>query len=209
MIPKILHQIWLGDQSLRPQKLIDTWDKINPDIDHRFWTEENLPNDLKLKDKMNIVDDYATKSIILRWELLYKYGGIYFDTDTKALKKLDESFFDENLFTVYSNEKYDGNLTSCSVVGCAPGNKFIGEIVNNIYEMDDVLVRNICGWRIVGSMLLKNCIELYNPKIKIYPSHYFIPTFRNGEKYNGDGPVYCDQYWANSLQQHEKVKNYE
>lgn len=209
MIPKTIHQIWLGDQSLRPQKLIDTWDKVNPSFEHKLWTEDNLPDDLILRHKMDVVESNPTKSIILRWEVLYRYGGVYFDTDTKALLPLADNLFESECFSVYSNEKYDGDLVSCSVVGCEPGNKFIGSIINTIKNMDDVLVERIAGWRVVGSQLLTNSIGMYKPNITIHPSHFFIPTFRSGEKYTGSGPVYCDQYWANSLQKHEEVKNYE
>ena len=43
MIPKKIHQIWLGDQKKRPQNLINSWKYKNPDWDHFLWTEENLP----------------------------------------------------------------------------------------------------------------------------------------------------------------------
>lgn len=207
-IPKTIHQIWLGDQSIKPQKLIDSWPKLNPSWEHKLWTEDNLPDDLKLKNKMDLISNYATKSILLRWELLYKYGGVYFDTDTKALLPLDDSLLDTECFSVFSNEIYDKNMISCSVIGCNVGNSFLGKIINEIYEMDDYLVKGIAGWRVVGSTLLTNCVNRYKPKIKICPSWYFIPTFRNGVRSNNK-PIYCEQYWAASHQIQEKVKNYE
>jgi mannosyltransferase OCH1-like enzyme len=44
MIPKIIHQIWVGDQSKRPDKLIQTWIDKNPSWQHKLWTDDNLPN---------------------------------------------------------------------------------------------------------------------------------------------------------------------
>ena len=43
MIPKIIHQIWVGDQSKRPDDLIQTWIDLNPTWKHCLWTEDNIP----------------------------------------------------------------------------------------------------------------------------------------------------------------------
>ena len=40
-IPKIIHQIWIGNKP-RPEKLMDTWKEKNPDFEYKFWNEENL-----------------------------------------------------------------------------------------------------------------------------------------------------------------------
>jgi len=80
MIPKIIHQIWLGDQSKRPSSLIDTWKEINPDWEHILWTEENLPN-LRNQEQFDSMKEWAGKADILRYELLHDYGGFFIDAD--------------------------------------------------------------------------------------------------------------------------------
>ena len=47
-IPRILHQIWVGPDPF-PEEFADyreTWIRHHPAWEVRFWTEENLPNDL-------------------------------------------------------------------------------------------------------------------------------------------------------------------
>jgi len=42
MIPKTIHQIWVGDFKipLREQSLIEKLKESHPDYDHIFWTDE-------------------------------------------------------------------------------------------------------------------------------------------------------------------------
>ena len=40
MIPKCLHQVWIGDQSKRPQECMDTIKRDNPDCEYKLWTEK-------------------------------------------------------------------------------------------------------------------------------------------------------------------------
>jgi len=40
-IPKIIHQLWIGDKP-RPSKLMDTWRDKNPDFEYICWNEEEM-----------------------------------------------------------------------------------------------------------------------------------------------------------------------
>ena len=42
MIPKVIHQIWIGDQSKRPTEAMETIKKDNPDCEYKLWTEKEL-----------------------------------------------------------------------------------------------------------------------------------------------------------------------
>lgn len=93
MIPKIIHYIWLGGKPLPKiaEKCIESWKKFCPDYEIKRWDESNL--DL---DKYQFVKDaienkkYAFASDVLRTEILYNYGGIYFDIDVELLKPIDD-----------------------------------------------------------------------------------------------------------------------
>lgn len=92
-IPKIIHQIWLG--SALPEKykrLRDTWIKNHPDWEYKLWTDKDLKT-FEMQNK-EIFDrskkySYANKSDILRMEILYKFGGLYIDTDFEFVKQFD------------------------------------------------------------------------------------------------------------------------
>jgi mannosyltransferase OCH1-like enzyme len=85
MIPKIIHQIWIGDPTKKPINYMNTWIKQHPSWDYMMWSEKEI-------DKLNLVNrdkyDYYYKlkkyhgcADIVRIEVLYKYGGIYVDAE--------------------------------------------------------------------------------------------------------------------------------
>ena len=84
MIPKIIHQIWLGDQSQRPINLMKTWEDMNPGWVYKLWTDDNLPK-LICQEQFDKMKGLHGKADILRYELLYKYGGFYIDADSECV----------------------------------------------------------------------------------------------------------------------------
>ena len=111
MIPKIIHYCWLGRAPLPElaQKCISSWKKFLPDYEIWLWSEEPLHdnenvNDNKLFDKrlpfdVNIIPytaeayrqkKYAFVSDFARFWILYRYGGIYFDTDVEVIRPMDD-----------------------------------------------------------------------------------------------------------------------
>ena len=88
MIPKIIHYCWFGGNSLpeSAKKCIESWKSFFPDYEIKQWNEQNF--DVNICDycreayeakKWAFVSDYA------RFWILYKYGGIYFDTDVEVI----------------------------------------------------------------------------------------------------------------------------
>ena len=90
-IPKIIHYCWFGGNPLSPlaQKCIASWKKFLPDYEIKEWNESNydvskIPYTAQAYDmkKYAFVSDYA------RFDILYQYGGVYFDTDVEVIKDL-------------------------------------------------------------------------------------------------------------------------
>jgi mannosyltransferase OCH1-like enzyme len=91
MIPKVIHLIWVGGK--RPesfQKLVDRIKKINSDYEVKEWNEKNLDFELINENLFNSTENLGCKSDILRFEILYKYGGIYMDYDFLQVKNFDD-----------------------------------------------------------------------------------------------------------------------
>ncbi len=92
-IPKIIHYCWFGGSPMpdSAKQCISSWKKFFPDYKIIEWNESNF--DLNCCDyvkeaykekKWAFVSDYA------RFWILYKYGGLYFDTDVEIIKSLDD-----------------------------------------------------------------------------------------------------------------------
>lgn len=93
MIPKIIHYCWFGGNPLPPlaQKCIASWRKYLPEYEIREWNEKNFDvnaipytRDAYQAKKYAFVSDYA------RFWILYRYGGIYFDTDVEMINPIDD-----------------------------------------------------------------------------------------------------------------------
>ena len=92
-IPKRIHQIWVGNKKI-PKKYLQwgkTWKKYNPEWEYKLWTNKEL-NAISMQNRSiyESTKNIGFKSDIARYEILYKFGGIYIDTDFECLSKIPE-----------------------------------------------------------------------------------------------------------------------
>jgi mannosyltransferase OCH1-like enzyme len=88
-IPKIIHQIWIGTRPV-PYEWTDTWKQFCKKHKwvHMLWTNEEVEKFKLVNQKcFDKAKSYQQKSDILRYEIMYKYGGIYLDADMLWLGK--------------------------------------------------------------------------------------------------------------------------
>jgi mannosyltransferase OCH1-like enzyme len=91
MLPRVFHQIWLGDKPL-PREYEGyrrSWTKHHPGWELRAWTEENLPGGLRRPEAADRLRAPAERADILRLELLWREGGVYVDTDFECLRSIE------------------------------------------------------------------------------------------------------------------------
>ena len=104
MIPKIIHQIWIGPNKVPEniQKLMNEVKEKTPGFEYKFWSEKELEEEFNKEYIQNIINKslhivFATN--VFRLKILEKFGGIYLDADTKIVQPL------ENLYQKYKNKK--------------------------------------------------------------------------------------------------------
>lgn len=136
MIPKKIHYCWFGGNPLpkSAEKCISSWKKYFPDYEIIQWNEDNydvykIPYTKQAYEskKYAFVSDYA------RFDILYQYGGIYFDTDVEVIK----SFKDILQYGSFMGCESDGesiNLKSESETRVAPGLGMAAKPGMKIYE---------------------------------------------------------------------------
>lgn len=93
IIPKIIHQIWLGKSPMPKnyQYFLETWRQNHPDWEIKVWNQEdilkeNFPN----IDLFFLARSYAEQADIARYEIIYRYGGLYVDADIECFTNFDE-----------------------------------------------------------------------------------------------------------------------
>ena len=197
MIPKIIHQIWLGNQSKRPYDLINTWKTKNPTWQHVVWTEENMPKSV-VEDKFDLCPSYPGKADILRYQLLYMYGGFFVDADSECIRLLDDDLLDCQAFCCWENEYVRTGLMSNGYLASEEGNPFFKILLDKIATLD-MNYPPLHTWWHTGPRLLTETVKEYKYNgMYVYPSHYFIPKHYMGIEYKGNGRVYAKQYWGST-----------
>lgn len=166
MIPKILTFIWLGDVDI-PQISIKSWEKYHPDFEIKIITEKDIES-LKLINYDSYKCSkkrYNQKSDIIRYEILYKYGGFYIDADIICIKRIPDDVLNKKAFLNFEKK----GLISNSVIGCEPGNSLMYKLIDNINKNYDY---NMTVWKCTGPLLLTNMVMVNNEDC-LYPPEYF------------------------------------
>jgi len=95
-IPKIIHQIWLdgknGGTPTALQPLQQSWIQHHLDRGwkYKLWTDADIEQfNLYNKQFYDASDNFGVKADILRWEIIYRYGGFYLDMDHECLNPLE------------------------------------------------------------------------------------------------------------------------
>lgn len=91
LIPPIIHFIWLGSSlPFTAQKMIETWREHHPGWIIKIWTDADVePFGLRNKQAFDKSANFGQKSDIFRYEILYRFGGVYVDIDFECLQPFD------------------------------------------------------------------------------------------------------------------------
>ena len=207
MIPKLMHFIWVGDESKCPTNCMDTWRAMNPDWEFLVWGNDDLEQqDWFNADHMTAMAAREWNGVadMMRWEILHAKGGVVVDADSIALRPLDDHLLDCEAFACWENEIARPGLIAAGYFGCEAGNAFVEQIIRDIH--DDPGICEAKAWKTVGPLRLTESYRKYGySKLRIYPSHYFIPTHFTGQAYQGNDPVYADQLWGSTLRGYDEL----
>ena len=101
MIPKIIHQIWVGTSPIpeQEQDFIESWKSLHPSWKHMMWTNENIhaldiPSNC-LEALENAEGVWSCQADILRYIATLRHGGVYIDSDIECYKPIDELITDQ------------------------------------------------------------------------------------------------------------------
>lgn len=189
MIPKIIHIIWVGDDSLRPDNSIMTWVKHHPDWTIKLWGNEELENhpwtNANHMVEMASRNQLCGVADLMRLEILYQEGGFYVDADSLCIKPLENWLFQSKAFACWENEIAVPGLIANTYIAAEPHNEFIGQMILDLQAMP--VLPPGPAWSTVGPLFLTNSYRKYKYNdMVIWPSHLFLPTHHTGQTYKGD-----------------------
>lgn len=218
MIPKIIHYCWFGGNPLPSLALecIASWRKYLPDYEIWAWVEDGSLANSYIKEgsenadkvmgfDVNIIPyteeaysqkKYAFVSDYARFWIMYKYGGIYFDTDVEVVRPLDDIIARGNFMGFEMDpdgENTPGKYAPRYCFAVNPGlgfgiereHSFIKKMIDCYGRLKfEVIGDNIAWYKtIVAYTTELLCNEGLRNKqgiqsvgdITVYPSEYFAP----------------------------------
>jgi inositol phosphorylceramide mannosyltransferase catalytic subunit len=198
MIPKKLHFIWIGDESKKPVRCIDTWMKKNPDYEVKVWGNNQLQtvnwkNHRQLHDMLD-KKDYAGASDVMRYEILYEHGGIYIDADTFCVKPLEDWLLNCESFASWEQELVRNNLIANTIIGGVPGAQTWKLCIDAVATKD--CTEQKLAWMITGPMLVTDVFFKAQANLTVYPSHFFMPEHHTGYKSKVTGHHFASHLWG-------------
>jgi mannosyltransferase OCH1-like enzyme len=165
MIPKIIHQTYKVTSPL-PEVYAtcqSTILELHPDFEYKFWTDEDMFDEIKTNFPLYYEAFMALPRMIMRIDmfryfLMYQYGGLYVDLDYMMFKPFDMLESDAKI-VLPSNREECKNPTKYTCIG------------NSIFASEP----NHPFWKMVIDTLFTNKREKYRT---------------NQDVVNGTGPVF-------------------
>jgi hypothetical protein len=213
LIPKTITHIWIGDKPA-PTKWMDTWKHAHPDWEYSVFDQRKFLSTKFINQ--HLIDEYYRKgkyngvADLIRYELLLNNGGFIPPADAVCFYDTSELWTSpvDFCYTVFENEKIRPGLVS-PIYACNPENQFLYQIVHTLNQLDASDLSEH-PWESTGNGFLKNLINQYQPKIKIFPSHYFIPSHvtEPENRYCGTDKIYAEQIWGSTLKDWKNIDVY-
>jgi mannosyltransferase OCH1-like enzyme/GT2 family glycosyltransferase len=215
VIPKNLHMIWLGGQlPAKYNRLIESWRKYHPDWNFKIWGDEDVSGfNMINKVAYDAVLNLGAKSDILRYEILYRHGGLYVDTDFECIKSFDDLLYLDFFGGGWSKTPCLAN----GLIGCKPNDALIGTVIREItgkqgnmdFRLDNIL--NVAGANFITRLYMEY-IKDTTDKTILFPDSFFYPmpnSFREEIRGDTDADIrrihsyirpntYCIHLWYTS-----------
>lgn len=179
IIPKKIHQVWLGgnipDKYI---KLADEIKQINQGWEYKLWTDDDVdefnPENIDIIKNNNF--NFGLRSDIFRYEILYREGGIYLDTDFVGIKSFDDMCYLDFFSGVGHVDKpqlFNG------LFGCVKNSEILKISLDEIKKIKDLSninyeqIMNLTGPYFLSNIVFDYCLNNKNSKIVVLPTKYF------------------------------------
>jgi len=176
-IPKIIHQIWLGSEFPEKYKALQqSWIVSHPNWEYKLWRDQDI-EDLALNniELYKSAGNYGEKSDIARYEILYRFGGLYVDTDFECLRPLDVLHHCCDFYTGCVSCPHI--VTFNGLIAAVPGHPILKRCIDDLEKNSKIKKSTL---EKSGPGYFTRCVlkELFNDSVGrcvIFPATYFYP----------------------------------
>ena len=165
------------------------------------------------KDMYDAAINYGEKSDILKWEIVYRYGGVYVDIDFEALKPLDPLHYRYDFYTGIQPLDTGIAQLGAALFAARPGHPILHACVTRIRNnrtIKQIIVKTgpihftRCFLSLIGKT---NFVDIALPASYLYPCDYNQKG--SSEKIWRKKESFAVHHWAGSwLKKEAFVKGY-
>jgi hypothetical protein len=189
---------------------MDTWKEMNPSFKYIRWTERELAERkirFRCGNRINEIEEICGKADIIRWELLYEYGGVFLDADSICVEPIDDVLMRCKSFAGWENEQARPGLVAVGTMGFPPKHPLVKSVIDWI-EANPVSFAQTKqrAWQNTGPVLLTRMLRTGKfTDMTIFPSYTFLPIHCTGAEYSGHGRIYAYQEWGSTKQSYDTM----
>jgi hypothetical protein len=191
---------------------MDTWKEKNPTFEYIRWTEREFV-DRKIRfrcgNRINEIEEICGKADIIRWEILYEYGGVFLDADSICVEPIDDVLMRCKSFAGWENEQVRPGLVAVGTMGFPPKHPLVKAVIDWIESNPVSFAQtNQRAWQNTGPMLLTRMLRTGKfTDMTIFPSYTFLPIHCTGVEYSGHGRIYAYQEWGSTKQSYDTMND--
>lgn len=202
-LPRVFHRIWLGGRPLPRESAAfgRSWERLHPGWEMRLWTEKNL-FPLFNSWAFEHAPTLSGKADVLRYEILFRFGGVYIDTDFECRRSLEPLLEGVRCFAGrYGDGKFEhGRFASINnaILGSVPGHPYLRDLVEEV----EANLRSLSADTPISAILTGPVFATYvlqrHPEVTVFPARYFYPygareRWRRHERFPG---AYAVHHWS-------------
>ena len=194
-IPRILHRTVPKETTEQVEGWWDQLQALHPDWEAHTWREPINPDDFPLVGRLlDACQTGAQRADLIRLEVLYRFGGFYFDSDVEPLRPLD-SLLGLSAVAAWEDETTIPN----AVMGAEAGNPAIEAALGLCIQRNEAGMDTWhCGAGATTEVFKDHPDITLLPPGAFYPYHY-LQKHRRSEVTREACPwSFCVHHWAHS-----------
>lgn len=202
MIPKSLHQVWIGPDP-HPAAMLKTWQEAHPTWDYKLWTEDDIPEMGMTAHAKELVNAYVKDGRycgavnVMRAFIIYHHGGVYIDADMECVTPLDEAWFMNDVDCFISQSPHEPTRSQNAAMGCNQYNAAMGIYCQKLNEVS--LTEIHPSWQKTGALLFDEVRTVLHSQIGFVASPAFHPRTKSGGlnpmMRDYTGPIYAKHHF--------------